>query len=186
MLKQANFNIRSILVNMPALRVTERDFHSAFDNYILSSVFKHYCLALRLSLQTVKKADYDVLTLGGACGDAAWLIRRHLLGVKHEASLAVGTYVVGKVGKSGSRDNHCWVRAMIKKVPYIIDITATQFSDDQPPVVIEPEVDLPRYHLDEVDPDRRTLHSILNLSKSRLIAVEKKAEKYMNGGGEEL
>ena len=97
--------------------------------YVRSNAFYHYCLAARLALQM--KWDRLNLGMGGgfvldmsmSCGEAALVIHAHLQEQDINSAIVYGTFN----GKA-----HCWVEAS----QYIIDITATQFGRDIPPVVL--------------------------------------------------
>ncbi len=100
-------------------------------SYLHSHAFYRYCLALRLSLQKVRGAQYDILHLGGACGDAAIIVRDHLVKKGIKAICVQGVFT--------RHNDHCWTRAWSGQTPYVIDITATQFKKTMPPVFIQAE-----------------------------------------------
>jgi hypothetical protein len=109
--------------------------------YVLSSEFYEYCLALRLALQSVRSVPYDRKDLGGACGDAALLVCGHLRRNEVQVEFVEGTFRRGKT--SGE---HCWSRAVIGRSKHVIDVTATQFGRDIPPVILLPEAQATRLY----------------------------------------
>jgi hypothetical protein len=111
------------------------------EHYVLSSEFYEYCLALRLALQRVCAAPYQRLDLGGACGDAALIICGHLRKKNIPNEFVEGTFRHGKT--SGE---HCWSRAVIGRSKHVIDVTATQFGRDIPPVILLPEAQASRLY----------------------------------------
>jgi len=105
------------------------DFDDPQD-YLLSDDFYRYCLGLRLAFQR-SRGYFDHLDLGGACGDAALMICRHLWRRGVDCSFADG-------------DGHCWTEVPAHRGVYVVDVTATQFDPNVPPVVIRKKDELRR------------------------------------------
>lgn len=117
--------------------------------YVLSERFYRYCLSLRLSFQMEKASEwFDLLDLEGACGDAAYLIQKHLTKMKVDSRLMTGIFK-----DQSLRVEHCWTEVDVSdKRTYIVDITATQFDRNLPPVVIKRKNDLSKYQRGEHTP----------------------------------
>lgn len=137
-----------------------RDFFE--DNDAVSALYD-YCLALRLTLQTARCADYDRLDLAGACRDAALLVCRYVQARGGFAELIEGTIVIKDLHGKTRGDYHCWSRIRYGgRSSLVVDITATQFSDAIPPVLIVPEREAKRRYL--YQPSSTLAPSYTNLS----------------------
>lgn len=79
-----------------------------------------------LYLAVTKDADIDVDDLRGACGIASWVLWRALRRGGVDAHLVVGFYY------DEFSIDHAWVRVG----DTIVDVTATQFDDALPEVVV--------------------------------------------------